>query len=381
MTTELQAEVERTRYVRPVSILTAVRSHGRALWKAPSRYIRTLLTVLSANVSSPLQVLKSLLHFLEAVCLGQEWTEADIKFVHVQFADTAATYAAVVYRLYEIPYSVAIHAHDIFENRYTIPLIQFRVGDARRIRVISEFNKNWLIEHAGIESEKIDVIHCGIDPNAFQRGDSPLASPPLILAVGRLVEYKGFIHLLRACRMLLDDGHAFACKIIGSGPERETLETSIQDLGLNDAVKLLGVVQHGDIRKYYEQAVIFVLPCCRASDGAMDGIPVALMEAMAMEIPVVSTKISGIPELIEDRVSGLLAPPEDHAALAQSLAMLLQDEALRSRLGRSARAKVLTNFHLEKNVAELAEMLSRTSVGLTPTERPLKIARAGGSIL
>ncbi len=133
---------------------------------------------------------------------------------------------------------------------------------------------------------------------------------------------------------------------------------ALRELGLDGHVELLGVVPHKEIRTYCERATIFVLPCCQGADGSMDGIPVALMEAMAMELPVVSTAISGVPELIEHGVSGLLVPPGDSVSLAQAMGVLLRDEALRLRLSRNAREKVLSSFDLEKNVTQLAQMLS-----------------------
>lgn len=357
MTPELSIELQRTTYLRPSPLLALLTSHMRTLRQKPRLYFKTLWKLLSASVSSPVEFLKSGRHFIEAIPFGEDCLANNIRTIHVQFADTAATYAAVAYHVYQIPYSVAIHAYDIFHHRFTNDIIRFRIEMAHYIRVISEFNKQWLLEHIGIQADKIEVIHCGVDVHKFNPVKPSKQAPVLILSVGRLTAQKGHQYLLEACRKLLDEDYHFSCKIIGSGPDEATLRAILTKLGLEGCSELVGVVPHSEITDYLAASTMFVLSCCQAEIGAMDGIPVALMEAMAMGIPVISTTVSGIPELIEDRVNGLLVPDKDSIALSHAIERLIQDEPLRRRLGQKGREKIMTEFNLDQNVSDLARRL------------------------
>jgi len=309
-----------------------------------------------------MQVLKGVLHFLEAVELGERLVEQRYECIHVQFADTAATYAAVIYRLYKLPFSVAVHAHDIFERRFTNRLIAFRIGDAAWIRVISKFNRDYLQEEVGVDPDRIEVVRCGIDISKVQRsGPRENGSRTLIVSVGRLVPYKGHDVLIRACRQIKDWGFDFTCKIVGDGTERKMLSDLIEELDLADNVELVGVLPHEDICQMLETATVFALACRRADDGAMDGIPVALMEAMAMELPVVTTAISGIPELVEHGQTGLIAATDDAMDVGRRIRDVITDLELAEFLGRNAREKVEVEFNQRSISAVLANRICLTA--------------------
>jgi glycosyltransferase involved in cell wall biosynthesis len=175
----------------------------------------------------------------------------------------------------------------------------------------------------------------------------------LLLAVGQLKEKKGFDYLLEACRTLLDQRIEFDCSIVGEGPMRNALEAKIAELSLQDHVALLGGLPHNVLIERYSEATIFVLPCVTATDGDRDGIPNVILEAMAMGLPIVSTRHSGIPEAVEHGRTGLLVPPRDSRALADALARLIADENLRVRLGRSGRSRVVEAFDVGANVTKL----------------------------
>ncbi len=152
---------------------------------------------------------------------------------------------------------------------------------------------------------------------------------PLILTVARLVEKKGLLYLLRACRALRDQGYGFDCRIVGEGPLRATLEQHIHELGLTDTVELAGAETHERVIEMYQQATLFALPSVVAENGDRDGIPNVLVEALYLRVPVVSTPVSGIPELIRSESNGLLVPERDHAVLANAIKRLLDDPLLR----------------------------------------------------
>ena len=179
---------------------------------------------------------------------------------------------------------------------------------------------------------------------------------PLIAAVGRLQPKKGFITLVEACRILHDHGTVFRCTVVGEGPERHRLEQAIAGAGLADAVTLTGEQSQPQVTALLHQARAFTLPCTTAPDGDRDGLPNAILEAMAAGVPVVATAVGGIPEAIEDGRTGLLVPPDDAGALASRMEDLLKNGELCRTLGLSGRALAREQFDLERNVEPLAEL-------------------------
>ena len=179
-----------------------------------------------------------------------------------------------------------------------------------------------------------------------------------------MVAKKGFADLLQACALLKARGKVFRCRIIGEGPDRKSLEKSIKRLGLEGVVELPGAMTQEELIAVYRQATIFALPCHVDEDGDRDGIPNVLVEAMAIGVPVVSSAISGIPELIANGKHGLLVPARAVEALAWALARLIGDGALRAWLARKARATVVARFDARANVQALADLFRER--GLAP---------------
>ena len=210
----------------------------------------------------------------------------------------------------------------------------------------------------------------GSGPPSFARDCAKRAIPPvpgtgvnrlwavekekgIVLAVGQLREKKGFGFLLKACQRLVEQGYELKCDIVGEGPLRQSLEAEIRQLSLEDTVTLCGALPHQEVIAKYRQAMMFVLPAVMGADGDRDGIPNVILEAMAMELPVVSTRLSGIPEVVEDGINGLLVPPADERALAEALIRLLDNPDEGWRMGRKGRETVIENFDLEQNVKRL----------------------------
>jgi glycosyltransferase involved in cell wall biosynthesis len=177
------------------------------------------------------------------------------------------------------------------------------------------------------------------------------------------VEKKGFSYLLVACRHLKDLGYDFDCQIVGEGPLHHKLQAMIAQLGLEGVVTLCGAIPHEEVIEKYKQSTLFVLPCVLAEDGDRDGIPNVLIESMAMQLPVVSTYLSGIPELVKDKVNGLMVPSGDQEALTQALADLLDNAAWREELGEAGRQTVLQGFDVENNVRRMFELFVRSQEG------------------
>ena len=177
-----------------------------------------------------------------------------------------------------------------------------------------------------------------------------------ILSVGRFREKKGFPHLLHACHLLKERGHRLRCHIVGYGPLQEEIDRLITDLELDGIVSLHGKLTHDELIELYRKSTIFALPCQIAEDGDRDGIPNSLLEAMAMKIPVISTNVSGIPELIEHMKNGIIVPPKDSKSLASAIKLLIDQPHLRRELGKAGHHKVCQQFSLERNIFKLKEL-------------------------
>lgn len=275
--------------------------------------------------------------------------------IHAHFATYPSTAALALSRRLDVPFSFTAHAHDIFLEDH---LLALKMRSAKFSVAISEFNRRFLGERLGEGATRnTRIVHCGVSLAAF-----PFCAegrdPRRILAVGRLDEIKGFPHLVEACARLKARGVAFACDIVGSGPLEGLLKERIAALGLQESVRLLGMRKQEEVRALMQQAGIFALPSVVTRRGDRDGIPVALMEAMASGTPVVSTRVSGIPELVQDGVNGLLAAPADADALCACLERLLEDPSLAAALAVRARATVEREFEIGRESGKLYDAIA-----------------------
>jgi len=180
---------------------------------------------------------------------------------------------------------------------------------------------------------------------------------PVILSVGRLVEKKGFCHLIAACHILKQRGVRFACELAGTGRLAEAIKEQIRACGLGDRIKLLGPLPQEVLRQHYERAMIFALPCVPAADGDRDILPNVVKEAMAIGVPVLTTQLDGIEELIEHETNGVLVAPGDVPALAAKLELLLHERTFRQRLATGARKVIEERFDRRTNFAQLKALL------------------------
>lgn len=275
-----------------------------------------------------------------------------------QFHAHWATYPALAVRtiraLTGIRYTLTTHAHDIFLPN---PYLTQNLSAAHKVVTISDYNRRFLMA-AGTPAEKITVVRCGLDFREFAVNSTRKPRPGMIVSIGRLDPIKGFSYLIEASRILAERGTSFSCNIIGDGPLRVHLARQIRSCGLSERVRLLGALSQTQVREVLSRAEIFVLPSVQTEDGNQDGIPVALMEAMALGLPVISTAVSGIPELVGDGMSGLLTPPRNAVALADAMTQLLKDATLRERLSREGHARVQAQHDVAFSAARMHEVFS-----------------------
>jgi colanic acid/amylovoran biosynthesis glycosyltransferase len=339
-----------------------LRALMRAFVKQTPTTFRLLGWIVGRAVLHPGTLVRSLLLFPKSVHLAEELAAAGVRHLHAHFATHPATMATIISALSGIPFSFTVHAHDIFVER---ALLRRKLADAQFVRAISDFNKRFLENLFPLEAgKKIRVVHVGVEPERYAPSRAGAAyvsaatkSPPRLLCIAALKPYKGVKFLVEACRLLKERGRDFRCDVIGTGPLRNAIRRAVDRAGLHDLVRLQGALPQHLVATEVQAADVFVLPSVIAADGQMEGIPVALMEAMAAEKPVVSTAISGIPELVQNNVSGLLVDPANPRSLADAIELLLLDADLRRRLGRAARETVEDAFDLRRCVAALLAIL------------------------
>lgn len=345
------------------------------VFRQPRIFVKTWAVVLWGHRRKMSALVRALYTLPRAVWLARELQRNGVTHLHAHWATWPTLAAFVVERLTGLPYSFTAHAHDLYLDRF---LLKEKVERSRFVVTISEFNRRLIGEVCGEAAlAKTQVIHCGVDPDVFQPRERPErpSGTPLLLCVAGLRDYKGQIHLIDACHQLRQWGEAFVCVLVGDGPEKDRLARRIGKLGLEEVVKLVGALPQAQVREFVKAADVVVLPSVVTPKGMMDGIPVALMEAMAAGCAVVSTRVSGIPELVEDGVSGMIVPPADPKALAQSIRLLLADPSLRERLGRGARAAVLAEYTLSENTGRLHSIFGKkasTSGSVFARNRPGK---------
>ncbi len=240
-------------------------------------------------------------------------------------------------------------------------MLREKVEEAAFVVPISDYNREMIVtECNGQFSDKVIVIHCGVDTSIFQprTASTPheLGKGPFsILCIGTLHEVKGQTYLIQACRLLKEQGIDFMCHLIGDGPDEAMLKKQVTEWGLTDQVCFHGRLTREEIVKLLHMADVVATPSVPTSDGRREGIPVVLMEAMGSSVPVVASRLSGIPELVEEEVCGLLADPRDVTALANGLVRLYKEPALRQQFGQAGRARVVNSFDLYHNAETLAE--------------------------
>ncbi len=347
--------------------------HAIVRERFPSRYQALREEVVARDDESVIR------HFLQAGFVAGHLLQHPVDAMHAHFSSLPTRIANYVYRLIGLPYSFTAHAKDIFHESVNNRSLRSKILAARFVVTVSDFNKAYLENLIGDLPSDIRRLYNGVDLNRFRVGNEEDRRPDLILGVGRLVEKKGFDVLIRACDLLVKWGVDFRCQIIGKGSERERLKALIAELGLDDRVALLGPRPQDEVAEAYRRAAIFALPCIVGSDGNRDGLPTVLLEAMASGLPAVSTSLTGVPEIIDDGINGLLVEPEDVEELARALAALLKDESLRREMGRAARRKVEEVFDVHKNVAQLRAWLAEPvpdafpEAGLTMHLPPLEL--------
>ncbi|OGB98180.1 hypothetical protein A2V82_06640 [candidate division KSB1 bacterium RBG_16_48_16] len=365
---ELKRMADETFYLLPfVSAFRLFKAHLYFLCRFPVRYLKTAFfsithrrgagsifgtvahILFSKKDLSKSQRQDLFFHFLLSCVLARVMMRKDIQLINAHFADAAASFAMLCSKLLAIPYSITAHAYDIFAPQTNLTE---KFEGARFIVTCTQYNKQHLLETFPELEARVSVVYHGIDLDELKRKKQK-SGRPVILSVGRLVPKKGMLVLVEACRLLKKRNVPFTCYIIGEGPERPRLEMKIKLDDLVGDVELPGAMFPDQVIAHYRRADIFVLPCIVEADGNRDGIPNVLAEAMAMEIPVISTGISAIPELITDGVDGILVDQGDAEKVCEAMISLMSSPRKKRSITRNGRLKVEKMFDRRVNLLQL----------------------------
>ena len=354
-------------YARPDSLARHVLANFACLWWRPRRYVAALRTfVRAAAVLLPREALQLLYHFFAGVGFSRDLRRLGAAHLHCHFS-SATNLGLAAHLVGDIPFSFTVHASD---DLFMSPiLLSEKVAAARFVVAESDYAGRYLDGATGFRfSEKVHRIYNGLEVGeverligSIQNGSTKAAlngSVPYIISVGQLVPRKGHATLIQVCARLRARGQRFRCRIIGEGPERATLERLIVDNLLQGYVELVGPMGLDHVYAEMRKADVFALLAEIGPSGNRDGLPTVVLEAMAAGLPVLSTILVGIPEMVQDGVTGILVPERDVDAARRALERLLESAELRRELGVAGRARVREVFDLDRSANQLAALLT-----------------------
>lgn len=355
---EQQAEFKNTFYVLTAakSPLRLIRCHLKAITQAPGRYFSALRLALGTRPAGMKGLVYQLFYFAEAAVLADHLKRQNVRHLHNHIATATCTVAMLTSKISGIPFSFTIHGPDIFfEPKHW--RIDAKIREARFVACISDFCRSQcMIFSDQSHWDKLEIIHCGIDPQKYQTQNTRSKLGPHLVFVGRLAGVKGVPVLLESLAELVQEIPELRVALIGDGPERADLERRARDLGLAEVVTFAGYRSQAEVALTLAEADMLVLP------SFAEGVPVTLMEAMASGLPVLATRVGGISELVEDGISGFLVPPGNVEALTARLRNLLTDQKLRECMGEAGRKKVSADFNQEIEANRLAQLINTGSV-------------------
>jgi glycosyltransferase involved in cell wall biosynthesis len=341
--------------IQPRSLRKMLHENAQVVWLHPKGYLRSLV-YLAANrgidqgytASSRWECFLRAVHLIYLLLLNERSTGKKIDHLHAHFAHDPALIAYLVHGMTGMPFSFTAHARDLFQVPEKV--LADRIQQAKAVITCCRANLEYLKQLAPSQQSKFSLVYHGVNLKDFQpasnAGASSLLKVPLILSVGRLVEKKGFQDLLQALLIVKKRGENFQCAIYGDGPLCQQLEEWIEQHDLAGDISLKGDRTQQELISVFQNATLFILTPVQTEDGDRDGIPNVLVEAMAVGLPVITTAVSGIPELVEDHLNGLLYQPHDVEGIASGIIELLRSGEKRRQFGEAASKKVREQFDI-----------------------------------
>jgi len=352
----------RTELMYPLPLVAILFSLLAAPFRFRGKFFAALFNAIFGRREHLRARLAGIAHLVVAVhwATGLKRSGRQVSQIHSQWINSCGTIAMYGAWLLDAPFSWTGHATDLFRNRSAL---LDKIERANFIICISTFHRDFYLQH-GARPEQLVIAYCGIDLSWFYP-PAPGSRDPnrvyRIVSSGRLVEKKGFSYLIDACKLLSDRGERFECVIGGSGPLEAELKAQIQRVGLADRITVTGkALLQEKIVDFMHEGDVYVLPCVWARDGDVDGLPQMIMEAMASGLPAISTRLVGIPDLLQHEETGLLVAPNDTVQLADAMARLMHDPALAARLSENGRQSLARTFDLNTCLEPLIDQFRRS---------------------
>ena len=348
-----RVSVEDTWYILPPNVISLASAHLTALFRHPVRYLRVLCLAFRHRVPGLRGLAFSPVYFVEAIMLAGELRRRRIDHLHTHFANSGSIVGLLASNYLGLTWSFTLHG--ISETDYPAGvLLAAKIKVARFVACASYFGRAQAMRLVSPEHwSKIFIVRCAVDltdiPNRVGPGSN---LRPQLISVGRLSPEKGYLGLLHSFARVRESGIDADLVIVGDGPERARIEKAIDTLNLQANVVLQGALAEEATLIQIANADILVLP------SFMEGLPVVLMEAMALGLPVIASRVAGIPELVTDNQEGLLFCPTDWNELAEKLELLIADSQLQQRLGRAGRAKIELAFEINRAIEPLVVQFS-----------------------
>jgi glycosyltransferase involved in cell wall biosynthesis len=340
-------------YAPPQPILKLGEQQAKRSGRWPAAYIAEHEQRYGREYKAPLRA-RNALYFADL------FRKQGITHFHVHFANRAAQTALFIKHLSGIPFSISTHGQDFMFDLGSDDLLREICAEAEFVANETEFSRGLIERLCPDSASKLLRVFNGMDLANFRELAPPSPNAvPRIVSIGRLIEFKGFQHLIPACAELKQRGLAFTCEIIGEGPWRAQLQAAIDSAGVGDCVRLTGALPQEEVFGKLRACDIFTLPCVLDANGTSDVFPTVILEAMASARPVVSTRLAGVPEQIMDGETGLLVQPGNEGELADALARLLQSPELRREFGAAARRRLETEFAIDHTVQPLKACFDR----------------------
>jgi glycosyltransferase involved in cell wall biosynthesis len=368
---EAAAWVERAHYL-PFLSLPILRSNLGFLIAHPRRYLGTFGAMLRGTFGSANFLVGGLGIFPKTVHAATEMRRLGVEHVQCHFATHPALAGFLIHRLVGIPYSFTAHGSDLHVDR---TMLCQKAAEAAFCVTISRSNAAVFERECGGHVPNLEVIHCGIDGSVFQPTERPATGTLQVTCIGTLHEVKGQRYLIEAISALAARGVDVQATFIGDGEDREALERQVAELGIADRVTFAGQRPRAEVLQRLAVSDVLVAPSVPTAEGKREGLPVVLIEALAAGVPAVASDLSGIPELVETDVTGILVPPGDSAAIADALERLARDPDLRARLAAGGRSRVAAEFDLDANARHLIERFraSAAAARATATATPARV--------
>lgn len=351
---QAKALMDETYYSPLIFSWNIIKAKFYFLFTQPLKLFNVFFYLIRHNYKSVELLIKSLGVLPISLYFAKEIQHKGIEHIHAHWATIPTTSAVIISQMTGIPFSFTAHAWDIFIDQ---TMLAEKVKRAQFVFTCTGYNKKFL--NSLLEKkyrDKVILNYHGID---FEKLEIPSREKDkyFVFSIGRLCEQKGFAYLIKSCKILIEKGYDIKCIIVGEGPDRKKLEKLIMEEEMEDVVLLKGIQPHSAIFEFFSKAAIFVLPCVIAKNGDRDGIPNVIIESLAVQIPVISTNVSGIPEIIVNNQTGLVIPPRDEKSLANAMIFLLQNSEKQKMFAKNGRNLVEEKFDIKKNVADLVNIL------------------------